>query len=531
VGFDGEATTREVSDEEMIQYAEQWVREEVMRTIVLLSPVDQTGAADQVDQANALVGDQMIVGLDVYESHKDLFDALGVTIKARRDVPSHKVTQRLLSGCEVLEEVEWAGSYIPIIPVWGEDLTIDGVRILRSLTQGAHDAQRMFNYWSTTSTELVALAPKTPFIGVTGQFVTDAVKWATANTETHAYIEYDQVQGAPPPQRVPFAGVPAGVVQQASSAQQNIMSIVGIYKSSIGAPSNETSGVAINARDKQADTGSFHFMDNLHRAIRHTGRVLIDLIPKVYSTPRVLRILKPDGQPAAATVNQPVPVMGQDGQPAMQPDPLTGELKAVERIYDLTVGKYDLVVKSGPNYASQREELNTVLTEIIRAYPAAAPALVDLIVRNMDIPDADEVVQRLVAMGPQNPQLMEAKQTIQQGQKVILDLQAKVAKLTGESGGYDRENEIKAYDAETDRLKVIIGNQGTQADPQAMAQVVMHSLLTILQSPDILDGMQAGGDPQAMATMLAQRMGGQGPQDVPAPASPSPITPPMGQAA
>jgi hypothetical protein len=143
-----------------------------------------------------------VVDLAVYEANKELFDAIGVRILGQpRDVPSFKVRQRLCSGADVLETNPWAGKYIPIIPVYGEDLNIEGRRHFRSLVRDAKDPQRMMNYWRTTSTELVALAPKTPFIGPVGSFATDAAKWATANTETHAYIEYDPVPGGLPPQR------------------------------------------------------------------------------------------------------------------------------------------------------------------------------------------------------------------------------------------------------------------------------------------------------------------------------------------
>src|SRR6185437_5497854 len=147
------------------------------------------------------------------------------------------------------------------------------------------------------------LAPKTPFIGRKGAFETDSAKWATANTQTHAYIEYD---GPEAPQRQPFAGPPAGAMQEALSASDDMKAIMGLHDASLGAASNETSGRAILMRQREGDVSSFHFIDNLSRAIRHAGRVIIDLIPHVYSTERMVRVLGADGTAQSVPVNQKV---------------------------------------------------------------------------------------------------------------------------------------------------------------------------------------------------------------------------------
>ena len=261
-------------DGDFVQVAEYWVREKVKRTILLLT-------------------DGAVVPVEDYEANRPAFDAKGVQVQGSRDVDSHRVRQYVMSGAEVLETVDWAGKYIPIIPVYGAEINFKGKRHFRSLIRGAKDAQRMFNYWRTTSTELVALAPKAPFIGRKGAFETDAAKWATANVQSHAFIEFD---GPEAPQRQPFSGVPAGALQEALNASDDIKSVIGMFDASMGARSNETSGKAIVARQMEADNATFHFIDNLSRAIRHAGRVLIDLIPQVYSVPRVIRVLGEDGE-------------------------------------------------------------------------------------------------------------------------------------------------------------------------------------------------------------------------------------------
>jgi len=438
LGYDGlEAPWSEGKD---ILVAEWWSREKVKRTILLLS-------------------DQTIMGADVYLANKGLLDAMGVTVLGEREAASHKVTQRLLTGAEVLETNAWAGKFIPLVPVYGEEINLEGRRHLRSLVRDAKDPQRMFNYWRTTTTELVALAPKTPFIGPKGAFATDAAKWETANTDTHAYIEYD---GAVPPQRQAFAGVPAGALQEALNASDDMKSIIGLFDASLGARSNETSGRAIIARQREGDVSTFHFIDNLSRAIEHGGRILIDLIPKVYSGERIVRVLGQDGAASSIQLGRPVPRMGPDGQPMMDQ---TGA--ALSRIFDLGAGKYDLTVETGPSYTTKREEAASQMIELLRAFPAAAPVIGDLLAKNLDWPGADEIAKRLSAMqGMQMQGQASAGQggnnAAQQMQKQMFVLQQALSAAQSELSAAKndraidaRKLEIDAYKAETDRMKIV----------------------------------------------------------------------------
>ncbi|HUO23642.1 MAG TPA: portal protein [Caulobacteraceae bacterium] len=172
-------------DDERVMAAEYWVRHEVRRQILALSNGETVDA-------------------DEYARNKALFDAGGVSVIGRpREALSYAVKQHLLTGAEVIDTVDWAGKFIPIVPVYGDEVFVEGRRHLRSLVRDAKDPQRMFNYWRTTSTELVALAPRAPFIGPKGAFKSDADKWATANTDSHAYIEFD---GPAAPERQAFAG-------------------------------------------------------------------------------------------------------------------------------------------------------------------------------------------------------------------------------------------------------------------------------------------------------------------------------------
>jgi hypothetical protein len=277
------------------------------------------------------------------------------------------------------------------------------------------------------STELIALAPKTPFIGKKGAFKSDADKWATANSHSHAYIEHD---GDVAPSRQPFASVPAGALQEALNASDDMKAVMGIYDASLGARSNETSGRAIMARQREGDVATFHFQDNMARAIRHAGRILIDLIPHVYDRERIIRTIGEDGTQKAVPLKQETPVLDNNGKPVMGEDgvPMT-------RIYDLAAGKYDLTVATGPSFTTRREEAAMQMTEMVRAFPDAAPVIGDLIAKNLDWPGADEIAERLKAVNPalqaQNNGGIppEMQQQIQEGMMRLTQLEQENAAL------------------------------------------------------------------------------------------------------
>ena len=454
---------------EQVMLAEYWERSEVSRIIVALS-------------------DGSIIDAERYKAAKDVFEVMGLQVVGERTTKSWKVVQRIMTGAEILETNDWAGKYIPIVPVYGDEINIEGKRYFRSLIRDAKDPQRMLNYWRTTSTEMVALAPKAPFIGPKGAFKSDLDKWNTANTQSHAFIEYD---GQVPPQRQPYAGPAAGAIQEAMNAADDLKSIMGIYDASLGARSNETSGRAILARQREGDVSTFHFIDNLARAIRHTGRILIDLIPTVYTGERIIRVLGPEGDDPK---NVPL------GKP-------TQTEEGMEKVFDLTIGKYDLTVETGPSFTTRREEAAAQMTELLRVYPAAAPVIGDLLAKNLDWPGADEIAKRLQAMLPpqvkgQDPQTAQMQQAIQQLQQQLGQMGQENQQLKTDKLIDVEKVRVDAYNAETNRLKVM----QTGMMPEQVQALVIQTLQQVLSSPDILPA------PQAMPMPAPQQVS---PQPVP----------------
>jgi hypothetical protein len=483
-----------------VRVAEYWLREDVEKTLLKLS-------------------DGSTMYEDKYEEMQDILQIQGVTVLESRTVTSKKVTQRIITGSEILETNKWAGKYIPIIPVYGDEVNAEGERSFISLIRPAIDVQRMFNYWRSASTELVALAPKTPFIGPKGAFNSDAEKWATANVKSHPYIEFD---GPVQPQRQPFAGVPAGVVQEAMNASDDMKSILGIFDASLGQRSNETSGKAILARQREGDVSTFNFIDNLSRAIRHLGIVIVDLIPAVYSVPRVVRAMWEDGTSEDVQINQPHPASPPPDAPvgASQIKKQQEFLQGIIKIYDLTTGKYDVVCESGPSYSTQRQEASAQMMMMVQSYPDIAPIIGDLIAKNMDWPGADEISERLKAMLP--PQLKgeqqlppEAQQMIQQMQQQLQQMQQviqqgsqQIQKIEAENGGLKSQLASKQTEKEIKQIEASIKMQELELKKEELQ--CKGDELSLRKGEAMAQGIPVDGSPLAemitRISLLAQKL-------------------------
>jgi len=408
-----------------------------------------------------------------------------VPVVQERQAQRRRVQWCKHSGMEILERREFPSSYIPVIPVYGNQFWLEGERRIFGSVRSAKDPQRAHNYWASQATELIALAPRAPFIGAAGQFGGYEDKWANANTENYAYLEYnpESIGGAavPPPQRQPFAGVPAGVIQQLQSSEHDIQAAFGQYNASLGAESNEKSGVAIREKKMESGMANSHYMGNLAVSIEHAGWILVEMAPKVYDTPRTLRILGEDGTVEQAQIDPSMP------EAAMK---MPGPGKA-KSIYNLNVGRYDVAVTVGPGYSTRRQEAAEGMVSLSQANPQMMAVAGDLLVRNQDWPGADQIADRLKrAIPPEivgdeegegaeippevqakvqqmqaqyEEQLAQAQQMIEELQKKDIDTRAADTELKGaEVGVKNAEVEIRRFDAQTKRLELQIKAQEAQ---------------------------------------------------------------------
>ena len=448
VDFEGSTTNEDQQnqwsgDTDEVRLAEYYVRSKEQRTIVQLQMPDGAMEIVREDMLAEMATEYFgRGGMDLGSASDEdkvraYMEAAQIQEQQRREADYFKVVRYLVNGSDVLETTPWPGSSIPICPVWGDEVYDEGRRIFRSMIRDAKDPQLMFNYWRSASTELVALAPKAPWVGPVG-FVPKGHedKWANANTRSYSHLEYE---GNIPPQRQAFAGVPAGALQEAMNANDDMKAITGIFDSSLGARSNETSGKAILARERQGDVSNFHFLDNLSRAIRYAGTILVDIIPAVYSTRQTIRTLGDDSKQNVVKLTQESgEVNGENGKP---------------KLYNLSVGKYDVTVSTGPTFATQREETRETLIEIMRQVPDAAPFIGDVLMDHMDFVGADRIAKRLSHLLP--PEVRQAEEAEEGGED------PQVAQMKGEMQKFQQEaqqfkeqvmQEIQKITQENERL-------------------------------------------------------------------------------
>lgn len=310
------------------------------------------------------------------------------------------VTRYRVTAREVLEEVEIPSALIPVIPVIGEEIRAERSVLRFGKVRHLRPVQMAYNYWVTAQTELVALQPKAPFIGTEKNFEANP-EWWTANTQNHPFLAYtpDPLNGNVPPQRSQPPVASPGFEQAIQRMQASMRSVSGIYDAALGAKSNEISGKAILARQREGDTGTFVYMDNFTRALTQLGRVLVSMIPRVYDTERTLRIIGEDGAVNEVTINkaQATPNSILDGAPKIYAN-------------DLTVGKYDVMVDVGPAYSTARDEARDGMMQLLQSFPQAAPAIADLVASAQNWPQADKVAKRLRMLAPPAIQQAEAQE-------------------------------------------------------------------------------------------------------------------------
>ena len=432
--------------------------------------------------------------------------AMGLKASRSRDVDRRRVMWMKTNGYEVLEEREWAGKWIPVIRVIGNEFEVDGRIYISGIVRNAKDAQRMYNYWVSQEAEMLALAPKAPFIGYGGQFEGYEHQWKTANTTNWPYLEVnpDVTDGngavLPLPQRAPPPLPQTGLIQAKMGASDDIKSTTGQYDSSLGQTSNERSGRAILAREKQADVGTYHYVDNLARAVRYVTRQLVDLIPKIYDTKRIARIIGLDGETGMVKIDP------EQQEPVRK---IVDEMGVViEKIYNPGVGKYDVVVTTGPSYMTKRQEAMDAMSQILQGNPNLWAVAGDLFVKNMDWPGAEEMAERLrktidpavLADQDEDPALQAANQQIQaMGQ----EMEQMYQMLQSVNKSMEAQKlRIEEYNAETKRISAISAGM----TPEQVQEVVMQTLRDVMTAGDMVAAQQMPPEMPMGAEMQPEMM-------------------------
>ena len=425
---------------------------------------------------------------------KQLTAMFGKPIRTRM-VDRKKVMWMKTNGFDILDEREWAGKWIPVVRVIGNEWEVEGRLHISGLVRNAKDAQRMYNYWTSQEAEMLALAPKAPFIGYGGQFEGYEMQWKTANTTNWPYLEVnpDVTDGAgsvlPLPQRAPPPLPQTGLIQAKMGAADDIKGTTGQYDASLGMAGNERSGKAILAREKQGDVGTYHYVDNLARAIRHITRQIVDMIPKIYDTQRIARIIGVDGEVSMVKFNPAQP------EPVKEIRDQNGGM--IEKIYNPSVGTYDVMVTTGPGYMTKRQEALDAMSQILQTNPQLWAVAGDLFIKNMDWPGAQEMAARfkkildpkVLSEGDQSPEMAAAAQQMEAMTQemnrmtdIIQNVQDSVAQREVDIKEYKAQ--VDAYDAETKRISAVQNSMS----PEQIQDIVMGTIAAAMDTGDLIGG-------------------------------------------
>ena len=376
------ASTHEWSSDAAPSHLQSWMTSDGIR-------IAEYWVKEQEQALLALTDDNRVVDVTKFDRDGDNFfdKSENAEIPQIRAVRSRKVIRDrvrsyITNGVEILEGPwDFPSRYIPIIPVTGEEVHLSQRVVRNGVIRHAKDPQRLYNYSRSAEAEFVALQPKAPFLITPTQMAEHKHLWQQANRRNLPYLPYNpdpEAPGAPQRQAPPMGS--GGLMQEIALAESDMKATTGIYDAALGARSNETSGVAIRQRQQESDISTAAYADNLSLGIQHGGRILVDMIPRVYDTDRIMRIVNEDDTTDFVPINTEVI------------DEKTGKTVV---LHDLTDGKYDVIVTTGPSFSTRRQEAVEAMLNLSQAMPQVGAIIADILIRHMDWPGADEIAKRI----------------------------------------------------------------------------------------------------------------------------------------
>lgn len=432
-------------------------------------------------------------------------------IAAERDGYQEKVLWYKLNAVEVLDKTEWPGRWVPIVPFYGNELVIENKRSYAGLVRALKDPQRHYNYMKSAQAEAIALAPKSPIVAAKGSLGTGEMRsaWRNINKRPIAVAEYEHLvngQPVPPPQRLSNEVNIQGITAALMGSVDDLKATAQMYDASLGNREANQSGAAIRQLQKQGSTGNYHYQDNAARSIRQLGRIIIDLIPKVYDTERMVRIVKPDDSVELVKINGPT---GDKDKESGEPI-----------IHNLKAGKYDVTVSVGPSYQTKRQENLAMLDSLLQGPMGQllASSAGDLVVSMMDFQIAPQLQERLKkALPPEfqdkkedSPQLPpEITQQMQQAQQVIDQLTEALnsaqSKIDAKTLELESRERIAGMQAQVELIKLKIQQEGNMGLAALQAELTaIGERLSILHQNEAIEQQPASSDAGETETAGAQ---------------------------
>lgn len=386
--------------------------------------------------------------LDIRENAVWFPDGKHYPITNDRDLMVKEVKQQFTNGLEILEENEWEGQFIPVIPVFGKELYVNkgsgDVRMLESLIRKAQDPYMLYCYYRTCEAEVVGQTPKTPFVGAVGQFKSDKASWENLHKIPRAFVQYDVVTDQngtplPPPSRPNYEPAIQALELGAEAMKRQIQSSIGMYNTSVGrSDTKASSGVAINALDRQSDEGTFHFINNFDFSLQHSYRCMLEMFDYVYDSPRDVPIVDREGKYSYFALTQDK----------------AGNI--VEHN-----GDHNVTIETGPSFDSQRDEVDAFI-ETLSNMPGMFQVVADLLVKAKNMgPLGDQIAERLTPPQFKQPQPMtpEAQQALQQMQQKLQAINAHAQQVEKRLAQLVQERQSKILDLQFRRAMTTMQEQ------------------------------------------------------------------------
>jgi hypothetical protein len=437
-------------------------RKETKDMLISYVSIDENGKTSRVEKLRSEIVD---------ESGSEIFDRLMADIKngvvdgKTRPVVNRAVEWFLIAGDHIVERGEWAGKYIPICRCVGRETVIDGTLDRKGLTRGMRDAQHILNYSVSADVETGALQTKSPYIAP-ARALEGQEQWNNLNTENYPVLTYNDLDDEAPegaqkidrPTREPPPQPSPAFQASAASAERWMMMISGQWQAQLGENDTQSaaSGKAINERQQQSDTATYHFPEHQSDMLRFIGVQLLDLIPKIYDTDRTLHVIDDRGE------RRWIKVVPDQKDALQQIEERLNEQEAITAAFNPDIGEYECVSDPGPDYATKRQEAFNALTQILAQNKDLVGIIGDELFANSDFPSAEEIRDRLKkfikATKPylfddtQDPQMLQLQQQIAGLTKLNTELMQKLADMQLRLRGRDEKRDIEAFNADTKRI-------------------------------------------------------------------------------
>lgn len=432
-----EASPSQLSDKQYNQMMTgRWIEQDGVRITEYWRLVDRNRLLCLFEDGSMRFADE---GLD------DLIMKHGNPIKTRV-APCTYAQMHLVTGYEILSgPYEYRLNRLPIIRMSGRVVNVAGNRVRYGIVRYMKDSVRLRNFWRSVAAEQLGYAPKAQWIATESavEGYEDELRRAHMTRDPLIKVSDEAVIGQniqrlnPPPMQT-------ALHQEAEVNTQDMKDVTGIHDASLGIRSNEVSGRAINARQREGDIASITYYDNGNAAVLEAGDVMNQLIGQIYDGTRIVRIIGEDEKLKFLKINDPS-------------DPASP---------DLSVGRYDVTLSTGASYSTRRVEAAQAMMDAVQVWPQLLQVAGDLVAKAQDWPGADDLAERLKKTIPQQfldeDERTEADPELQQMQMQMQALAQENQQLKNDKEMDNKKLMVDVYNAETQRIRALSDNMADQ---------------------------------------------------------------------